>query len=215
MRYVVLFFILFSFQLFAQKDYSFVEVDTPFDPQSHHNTNCIKIKSLPYPNGNGYGINNSLGFEIGFFKNNSIGVDGFYNYAFDQDDNNPGVTDLNPTYLYEKAIQINYKYYYSFQNIRKAKKIVFYNGLFSRIEKLNREGTNYYQNTDKKALGVTIGMIKKIKSTHLGLDYSILLGRQFNNITTFDPVHNSETITFENKNSFYFNVAISLNYWFK
>jgi hypothetical protein len=217
--WIVLLFSLYSFGQNLEEN----EVYSPFNPKSTTNTYCIKAKTLPYLIGNGLGINNSLGVEIGFLKNNSIGVDGFYNYSQDSRDY---VTDKagikhdsgDRSYLKEKAIQFSYRYYFNFQKLRNVKRKAFYSGLFYRIENdlsLNDENfKNDYirETTDSKAYGLLIGMISKFKNyKHFGMDYSVSIGSQNKTVSGLNEAYET---TFRKSKANYFNIGISLNYWF-
>lgn len=196
---------------------------SPFSKQNARNTYSIKCKALPYTLGNGLGINNSLGFEIGFFKNNSIGTDFFYNYSRNSHDfvkDKQGVEHEsgNRSYSNEKAVQFNYRYYLSFKKMRNKFGKAFYSGLFYRIENSkeirdeNFKNEFIEQSNNIKAYGVAIGIASKFKnSLHFGMDYNIQIGHQLKDISTLKELNET---SFERKSTSYFNVGISLNYWF-
>lgn len=221
MKYCSWIVLFITLNVFAQKK----SFETPFNPKVNKNAFVIKGKALPYLMGNGLGINNSLGVEVGFFKNNSIALEGFYNYYYDMEDNvkdrqgaeheKGNLSDLN-----ERALQISYRHYYNFQqSIHNG--IMFYNGLFYRVETDVRSTDPNYKNdyinqkTGIKAGGLVMGMIVSFpRSSHLYMDYNFTIGKQFKNISSYNTVDNLDVYEHYNYNAFYFNVGVSLNYWF-
>ena len=222
MKYCSWILLLITCNVFAQSN----SLDTPFNSKVDKNAFVIKGKVLPYLMGNGSGINNSLGFEIGFFKNNSIALEGFYNYFSDKDDNvidRQGVKHEtgNSTNLHERALQMSYRHYYNFQRWRTNKGIAFYNGLFYRVETDVRNTDPDYKNeyinqkTGIRAGGLLMGMIMAFpKSSHLYMDYNFTIGKQFKDISNYNIVDNQNVYEYYNYNSFYFNIGVSINYWF-
>ncbi len=225
MKKIIFLILFFNLHSFGQKydDLDLYWSYSPFNGKGSENTYAIKSKVLPYTIGNGLGINNSLGFEIGFFKNNSIGVEGYYNYSQNSHDK---VTDKsgvyhetgNRSYGNEKALQFNYRYYFNFQKLRDRKRKAFYSGLFYRVENdLSRNDENFIndyinQTTNSKAYGIIIGMISRFKnSKHFGMDYNFSFGNEYNTIT---GLNESYEATYRKSKSNYFNIGISLNYWF-
>ncbi len=222
MKYSSWILLFITLNVFAQTN----SFETPFNSKVNKNAFVIKGKVLPYLMGNGLGINNSLGFEIGFLKTNSIGLEGFYNYYYDQEDK---VTDRqgvfhetgNLTDLQEKALQMSYRHYYNFQRWRSNKGIAFYNGLFYRLETDIRNTDPNYKNeyinqkTGIRAGGLLMGMIMTFpKSSHLYMDYNFTIGKQFKNISSYNIENNQDVYEQYSYNSFYFNIGVSLNYWF-
>jgi hypothetical protein len=114
---------------------------TPYDPKADYRTWSIKGKALPYFLGNGGGISALLGVEYGFAKNQSIGVDVFADWSEDSDDNvadTAGVQHAFGNFYngFEKAIFINYRYYFKSSTLRRKKGIAPYLLAFLRDGKI-------------------------------------------------------------------------------
>ena len=80
-----LFIFLVSLNSYSQKDSSWYWAlhdhrvgTTPFDKIADANSCALKGKILPLLLGNDGGFNALLGFEFGFLKNHSIGIDGYF-----------------------------------------------------------------------------------------------------------------------------------------
>ena len=109
---------------------------TPFNPKADYNTLVLKGKILPLVFGDGGGINLFLGSEYGFCKNHSIGVDlyllcvGSSGEIYDSTKKEyvPGyATGRN-----DKAVFVNYRYYFAPQKFRQKQATLFYTGTFFR-----------------------------------------------------------------------------------
>lgn len=223
MKKTVILLFLISLTASAQEGYY-----TPFNPKADENTYGIKAKILPFFIGNSMGIYTSLGTEIGFLKNQSFTAEWFFNYGHGSNDE---VTDRygnehdsgNLEQMNEHALQLGYRYYYGIQALR-ARKVVIYNGLFGRAEQtLLKFDKNYadipYINRrlNVRAFGITTGILQRFKhDPHFGMDYNVSLGKSFTKSDTYNISDDGNT-TFSTKNkhdSFYFNLGISINYWF-
>ncbi|WP_333600389.1 hypothetical protein [Flavobacterium sp.] len=232
MRFLSILLLVSTLASFAQEKKGILDWDykppvySPFNPQAAENTYAIKAKALPFFLGNGFGIYNSLGFEAGFCKNNSVAIDGFYNYSQDTEDE---VTDRqgikhetgNRSYMFEKAVQLSYRHYYSFQKWREHYRLTFYNGVFFRTEHgRNKKDENYNneyitRTANTKAFGLVTGMVQRFQdSSHFGMDYNFSLGKKFESVDKYKLVNTNYITTNTKSNSFYFNIGISVNYWF-
>jgi len=105
--------------------------ETPYDPAANYRTWSIKGKALPWLFGNAGGISFFLGFEYGFAKNQSIGIDGFAYFEEASNDmakDTAGVTHEVGDYWNstEKAILLDYRYYFNFQRLRRRAGIAPY-----------------------------------------------------------------------------------------
>lgn len=220
---LIKFMLIISFQVYSQSSFDGLEEYTPFNPVDEFNTKSIKAKVLLFPIGNGFYCFNSLGFELGFLKNNSINIDGFYNFGRDTRDDETdkyGVkqTTGNKSKGYEKSVQFSYRYYYGFKKFRGNYRKAFYNGVFYRFGKEyktkdeNFKNDYINKNTNNNCYGIVIGMISRFKnSEHFGIDYHLYIGQQNNEVTTI--YQNYETIVLKSTTGYY-NIGVSINYWF-
>lgn len=147
---------------------------TPFNKNSPYDNFAIKFKILPWislPSGSG--INTSAGFEYGFKKNNSIGVDLYFNtYSFSRGDEydsskneyrgKPRIQEL------DKAIFINYRHYLNNPEYRAKNDVTFYYGSFIRYGQISFVPDKGYK-SDKEPLkeihysaGLFFGLISVI-----------------------------------------------------
>lgn len=130
---------------------------TPFNKKSLYDNFAIKFKILPWigiPSGSG--LNISAGFEYGFKKNNSLGIDLYFNsYSFSRGDvydsikneyhGKPRIQEL------DKAIFINYRHYLSNPEFRKKNDVAFYLGSFIRYGQISFVPDKGYK-SDKEPL---------------------------------------------------------------
>jgi len=201
-------------------------VYTPFNPKGDKNTYGIKAKLLPYTIGNEFGTYSSIGTEIGFFKNQSVTVEWFFNYKQHSNDevvDRQGVEhdSGNRDHMNEHALQIGYRYYYGFQKLR-GDGITLYNGVFVRAEqdKLyfdpNYDDIPYLNKTAKvRMFGLLTGFTIQFRRVpNLGLDCNASLGRSFTKAEYEKRLDDFYFTEKEEHNSFYFNLGISLNYYF-
>lgn len=163
--------IVSGLSLTGQND-SIAEIyQTPFDKKGAWNYCAIKFKILPWisvPSGSG--LNPSAGFEYGFSKNQSIGIDFYYNhYSFSAGDRYDSIQDhyvAKPRKLYrDKAIFINYRYYLNSHKLREKSGSCFYMGSFVRAGILNFKYEDGYVKTSS---------VTKEHHYSLGLMYGIL-----------------------------------------
>jgi len=114
---------------------------TPYDPQGNFRNWSIKGKALPFVLGDESGISALLGVEYGFARNQSIGVDGFIESISKSDDNEvdtAGVSHDVATYYRsrEKALFLNYRYYFNFRKLRYDRVLFLMSSFFSAMEPL-------------------------------------------------------------------------------
>lgn len=202
-------------------------VFTPFSPKAAKNTYGFKAKLLPYTIGNSFGTYSSLGTEIGFLKNQSVTIEGFYNY---EQSSNDEVIDRqgnefdsgNRAHMNEIALQLGYRYYYGIQKLRDHR-VAIYNGLFFRAEQTklnfdkNYEDIPYINRTmNVRAFGLLTGVVQTFRGNdHFGMDYNVSLGKSFTKTRTYNIAEDTTTFSTKNKHdSFYFNLGVSINYWF-
>ena len=126
----LLFNVLIFSQAFAQNNQGGLNKDS-----SH--TWVIKGITLPYFLGNNAGIAFSLGGEYWFLKNQSIGIDGFINLAEgsreDIADTAGIVHDVGGYYhTTEKAIFLNYRYYFGSNPLRNNSDFALYVSTYFR-----------------------------------------------------------------------------------
>jgi len=118
------------------------QLETSYNPKADYHTWSVKGKVLPYPIlGNGAGISVLLGVEYGFAMNQSIGVDVFSDWSENSNDNvadTAGVQHAFGDYYagFEKALFLNYRYYFNFRRLREKKGVAPYLLVFFRDGKI-------------------------------------------------------------------------------
>jgi hypothetical protein len=139
---LLLFFSLTGFELFAAGDtLSDKPGSTPFDRYVPWNTCAVRGKVLPWLLGNDGGYNALLGFEFGFLRNQSLGVDGSYTISGGSHDD---VTDTAGVHhdvgahhaIRDKSLYLNYRYYFK----ARSEKDFYFAGAFLRYGR-----KDYYQ----------------------------------------------------------------------
>ena len=192
---------------------------TPFNNRYNFQTYGIKGRVLPYILGNGKGVSSLLGFEWGFAKNNSIGLDFLYNGFHDLDDHKPGLSE--EIFHRETAAHITFNHYWSLHNLRENRGIVFYSGITMRKgitnKKEERGGTvkdsiiNTYK--DYLSYGGQIGFIYTPGGRPFAINFNIPI------------IYNNKTIRYtDSKNPAYnnsqkhstidFRLEFNLYWWF-
>ncbi|MFL5763300.1 MAG: hypothetical protein ACJ77K_05105 [Bacteroidia bacterium] len=101
---------------------------TPFNPTYNYQTVGFRLRPWPYIIGNEMGITSTLGVEMSFLKNNSIGVDGLFNGLLDHHDE-PVHTDV---YDRETAVIAYANHYLRFRKLREKGGLTFYIGAAGR-----------------------------------------------------------------------------------
>jgi hypothetical protein len=117
--------------------------ETPYNPAADTRTFSIKGKALPWLLGNGGGISFYLGLEYAIAKNQSIGIDAYTEFEQNSDDmvqDTSGTTHQIGDYWNstEKAIFLEYRYYFNFQRLRKRYGIAPYLLAYVRDGKIDR-----------------------------------------------------------------------------
>lgn len=158
---------------------------TPFNKSSPFNNYAIKFKVLPWiSTPSGSGINPSLGFEYGFSKNQSLGIDLYYNqYSFATEEVYDSITsqyNSGPRVSNrDKAIFLNYRYYFGLYKIREKSATAFYIGSFFRFGLLNFKFEEGYVNLshitkeNHYSVGILYGLSKQVacyKKKQLNID---------------------------------------------
>jgi hypothetical protein len=137
--------LLFGIVSYAQAQQSFKPIKdsikkeaalTPYDPIGNYETWAVKGKILPYAMGGGGGVNALLGLEFGFCKNQSLGIDAYlltmgnHHDVFDPSKQEYVSTPAAGTN--DKALFLNYRYYFSNRNLREKRGLELYAGSFLR-----------------------------------------------------------------------------------
>ncbi len=173
-----------SVSLFAQSTSN----ETPFNPKADYNTMVLKGKILPFVFGNGGGINLFLGGELGFLKNQSLGVDLYLLAVGGSSEIYDSIKkEYVPGYASgrnDKAVFVNYRYYFAPQKFRQKQETVFYVGTFFRYGYwfFNYEDgykTNIVSQNEKSfSEGVLLGFQAGIFDVNVGVYYRQLHGRE-------------------------------------
>ncbi|MCC6372672.1 MAG: hypothetical protein IT236_16835 [Bacteroidia bacterium] len=147
--------------------------NTPFNQQNNWKNWAIKGKVLPEIFLVGSGITGSIGFEWGFAKNQSIGIDYVYHkYSFDGADVYDSLSDQyisEPRQrITDEALFLNYRYYFNAQKIRQKSGIAPYLGCFTRVAKQTYIYDKGYVKTDdvvrenQVSFGIMYGLLGEI-----------------------------------------------------
>ena len=161
-------------------------IHRPYNAWGHYQTWGIKFKVLPFFGlGNSAGFNALLGFEYGFCKNHSIGIDVYFlamEYSNDMVNDTTGVQhDVgNDHYTRDRALFINYRYYLPLQNPWHNPLCSYYIGCFGRygrqtdiFDPLFKR--NYVSSEEVHySAGILLGMLKRFQEyKHFGFDVNI------------------------------------------
>lgn len=220
MRKLIIFLILINFNLQGQKD----SIQTPFNKNSKNKNWAIKGKVLPFPIGNDLGINGLLGVEFAFLKNHTIGVDAYCLYLFGSHDkvkDTAGVEHEVGSFhkSFDKAIFMNYRFYFDFKKLRANKGLSLFTGCFYRYGQVNsskdpafeKEYINTWE-TDNSA-GLFFGGIYHLRK-RLGLDFNLgYYYKQMNIRSTYLDKQDIKIKT-ENPNTTGLRIGLNLTYWF-
>lgn len=153
--------LVISFCLSAQNDSTPSEelngYQGPFNKNHDYNNYAIKLKVLPWvaiPSGQG--LNYSAGFEYGFKKNHSIGIDLFYHqYSFSSGDYYDSTRQEHlgkPRMLQrDKAVFLNYRYYFNFNSFRGEPGIAHYLGSYVRYGRKKYKFEEDYEKYETKS----------------------------------------------------------------
>ncbi len=168
------------------------DIVTPYNPQGDYQTWGIKGKLLPWTFGNAGGLNGLLGFEIGFLKNNSIGIDGYFYADEDALDRNTVQNPNIPSLHYDgidRAVFLNYRHYFNLKKIRENLGTSLYIGILTRYgrsddtwdrglssDSIIYEGRTYYSG------GPFTGFIykfKKCNNLYLDINFQFLYNDKY------------------------------------
>ena len=219
----------FPLSLFAQPytpKYLPIGDRSPYDPNWSYHTWSLKGKVLPFLFGNGGGVSGMLGVEYGFAKNQSIGVDGFYEYQENSNDNvqdTAGVTHDFGDYYHsnERAIFLNYRYYFNCAQLRKDG-IIPYILVFGRYGKLDQHYDPLYPLSSFKdnyethrSVGLMLGSAFQFnRPRRLGLDINLGIFEKKKDISAV-YLKNGVTSTVDSHPlGPGFRLSVNLVYWF-
>ncbi|HXB42319.1 MAG TPA: hypothetical protein VNZ49_17400 [Bacteroidia bacterium] len=179
----LVYFLLILSQYASAQNY-----ETPHNPKGGYNTRALKGKILPFVFGDGGGINLFLGYEYGFCKHHSIGVD---LYLLAMGSSGEIYDSIQKTYVpgyasgrNDKAVFVNYRYYFGFQKWRAKHELSFYTGTFFRYGYWffdYEEGykTNIVsQNETSYSEGILLGCIVGVFDLNMGFYYRQLHGKE-------------------------------------
>ena len=200
---------------------------TPYDPRSNVRNWSIRGKALPFVLGDQSGISFLLGGEYGFAKNQSIGIDGFIELASKSDNNSTdtaGVMHDVARYYHstERALFLNYRYYFSYQKLRRDHGIVPYLLVFLRYGKIDEHYNPLYPLSSflnnyetHYSAGLMAGTIIQLSRTgRLGVDINTGIFVKRKDIsTTYSNNHHLTTDTSKLLGPG-FRFAANLVYWF-
>jgi hypothetical protein len=216
----LLFFCCFPLALCAQ-------FTTPYDPGGRFRNWGVKGKALPFVLGDEGGISALLGVEYGFAKNQSIGIDGFIELTSKSDNNSTdtaGVMHDVARYYHstERALFLNYRYYFSSRTLRQKHGIVPYLLVFLRYGKIDQHYDPLYPLTSwlnnyetHYSGGLMAGSLFQLSHTgRLAVDVNTGIFLKQKDIST-TYLHNHQTITDTSKPfGPGFRFAANLVYWF-
>jgi hypothetical protein len=233
----ILTFLLFiNINLFAQtkidnnnnSTHDTITLKSPYNPKDNCHTWGIKGKILPmFAIGNGALLNTLIGFEYGFKKNQSIGLDAYYLGMVVRDDDSKGI--IGNSYRNDISVFLNYRFYFPFEKIRDKFGLAFYTGLFARqgINRFTADGnlaSNFNTSNDSlvssvrrhNSFGLLLGTLYKIKGTkRLCIDFNVGLFRMQTEMTNIDFFNRQTTSTTTISKFSTYNMRVGLNlYWY-
>ncbi len=201
-------------------------VGTPYDPAGAHRTWSIKGKVLPFIVGNEAGASGLLGLEYGLTKNQSIGIDAFAEYqesAHDNVSDTAGVQHATGEYWHswEKAIFLNYRYYFREKDGREDGIAPYIVG-FLRYGRIDRYYDPLYvlssylsEHERHYSAGLLGGFTGSLSDKHrLGLDINTGLFIKKKDIWTVYRENDSERITRRRPIGPGFRLSVNLVWWF-
>jgi hypothetical protein len=200
---------------------------TPFDPLGNFRNWAIKGKALPFILGDESGISALFGVEYGFAKNQSIGVDGFVEFISKADENGidtAGIMHSVSPYYHsgEKALFLNYRYYFNCKKLREQLGIIPYALVFLRYGKIDQHYdplyplTSFLNNQETHySAGLMAGSIFQLShSGRLGVDVNTGLFFKLKDISTVYLKDNRSYIVTSNPFGPGFRLSVNLVYWF-
>lgn len=199
---------------------------TPYDPHANYHTWSLKGKVLPFLIGNAGGFSTLLGVEYGIGKHQSIGVDAFFEYQENSDDNvgdTAGVQHTVGNYWHssERAVFLNYRYYFSAQWLRREEGIAPYTVVFLRYGKLDQYYdplyplSSYYQNHEwDYSAGVLIGATFPW-DRRVGVDVNTGIFEKEKVKDTEYLVHGAESLVRSRRPGLGVRVSVNLEWWWR
>jgi hypothetical protein len=228
---VVVIYLLKTSLSFAQESDSQIKNDsvksislTPLSTNKRSNILAVKGTLLPYFIGNDAGIATSVGFEYIFLKHHSIGIDGFLHLALGSHDNiydTAGVFhDVGSSHhSTEKAIFINYRYYFNYKKLREQKGVTVYFSPYFRYGNIERHDdplfkVNYvFQKERSYAEGILLGVVGEIDETkRCKFDFNIGPFKKQKDITTEYLEDKIEKTRFEKKETIGCRIGVFFTY---
>ena len=199
---------------------------TPYDPHANYRTWSLKGKVLPFFLGDFGGISGLFGVEYGIGKNQSIGIDGFLELQENSDDgvqDTAGVTHKVGNYWHssERAVFLNYRYYFSFQRLRRKKGIAPYMVAFLRYGKLDQyydplyKLTSYYQNHEwDYSAGVLVGATFPW-ARRVGIDVNTGVFEKEKVKDTEYLAHGVESLVRSRPTGLGFRLSVNVEWWWR
>ncbi|MBS1637341.1 MAG: tetratricopeptide repeat protein [Bacteroidetes bacterium] len=196
---------------------------TPFDPASAYRNWAVKGKAMPYVLGNGGGINALLGVEYGLGKHHSLGIDAYLlsgGSPGEEYDTLKKETIVTPASgSTDRALFLNYRYYFGLQGLRQNHGLTFYTGAFARYGYLFYTFENGYkthilsQNETHYSGGILLGSIIRVKD-QMGIDVNV--GIYYKEIYAHKAYTDNGMTIREDKSHSQVSARIGLNFelWF-
>jgi hypothetical protein len=199
--------------------------ETPYNPAAGYRNWSIKAKILPWFLGDALGISGFAGFEYGITKNQSIGIDGFVYYEESSLDSVPDTTGLVHSvgdywHSIERAILLDYRYYFNFQRLRRHTGITPYILAYLRYGRIDRYYDPLYPLSDywkdheqHYSAGLQLGAT--FASWDIPIDVNIGLFEKEKVIYTQFLTHGVETSTNWRPVEMGFRLSVNLVCWWK
>lgn len=195
---------------------------SPYNPEGNYETWGLKGKVLPFAMGGGGGVNALIGAEYGFCKNQSIGIDAYlltmgnHHDVFDPKLKEYVSTPAAGTN--DKALFLNYRYYFDNQKLREKKGLEFYTGSFLRfgysifvyepgyVTAIIAEHEMHYSG------GVLVGLMKRMHN-RLCVDFNLGFYYKQKDITTVTAVGNQQVTSLDHASEWNMRVGLNLYLW--
>lgn len=214
--------LLFCFPLAVTAQFT-----TPYNGRGYGRNWSIKGKALPFVLGDEGGISALLGAEYGFARNQSIGIDGFIELT-DKSDNNStdtaGIMHDIARYYHstERALFLNYRYYFSYRNLRQRHGTAPYVLIFLRYGRIGQHYDPLYPltsflNNDEThySAGLMAGGLFQLSHTgRLAIDVNTGIFLKQKDISTTYLYNHTSTTDTSRPLSPGFRFAANLVYWF-
>jgi hypothetical protein len=196
----------------------------PWSANKRSNIIAVKGTLLPYFIGNDAGIGMSVGFEYIFLKHHSIGIDGFLHLAQGSHDNiydTAGVFyDVGSSHhSTEKAIFINYRYYFNYKKLKEEKGVTVYISPYFRYGYLERHDDPLFdveyvfQKERSYAKGILLGLVGKIdECKRCKFDVNLGPFKKQKEITTVYLEDKIEKTRFEKKETVGLRLGVFFSY---